>query len=172
MRRAGSGNGGRRRAALFPSHARNLVLSRASNSRCPCRAQGTDNNNSAFMLAAQNRGLATNLHRYRRRIAELDAALQESELARRSATDALSVVQRRVALFEDDLATVEVRLQPTSSGGALEHRHGGTDSATTNAENGERIAVISVSLIVSSRARSTLLASTRAPRRSRCPQYR
>ena len=58
------------------------------------------------MLLAQNRGLATNLHRYQRRIADLETALRSSESERRGATDALSVVHRRIANFEDDIATL------------------------------------------------------------------
>ena len=66
------------------------------------------------MLLAQNRGLATNLHRYQSRIAELEAALEDAAAARRGATDALSVVHRTLAVFEADVTAVG----GTLSGGA------------------------------------------------------
>lgn len=56
------------------------------------------------MLLAQNRGLATNLHRYQSRIAELESALEDAAAARRGATDSLSVVHRALAVCEADVA--------------------------------------------------------------------
>jgi hypothetical protein len=65
-------------------------------------------------LFAQNRGLATNLYKYKGRIAELEAAAAAASHERATAVDALSVVQRRLGQFEADLGTLEGQL-----GGAL-----------------------------------------------------
>ena len=86
---------------------------------------------NAYLLHAQNRALATNLHRYTTRISELESELAATELARRSADDCASVIGRKVSQFQSDLLLAFEHIRAD-----LKPRKGGDGAPPTGTADG------------------------------------